>query len=187
MLASSTHTELLHYSHSLCTCSWAEWPDDITRLVTSQEFSVRSNLVGNAGSRPISEAKQPWACLVLRWGTTGEAHVLYSPTIYLFLKRRRRAHSHAGHSPPPFWPPSRDPIGLQPFSKCPGHFRSDSTLFPQFGYHKQPTFCVPHFPTHFLLVGRVAAPTCRGSQPRPSSLPSKFLMQQSQSKSLHKP
>ena len=39
---------------------------------------VRSYLAGNAGSRPISEAKQPWACLVLGWGTTGEAHVLYS-------------------------------------------------------------------------------------------------------------
>jgi hypothetical protein len=42
------------------------------------KLSVRSYLVGNAGSRPISEAKQPWACLVLGWGTTGEAHVLYS-------------------------------------------------------------------------------------------------------------
>jgi len=67
----------------------------------------------------------------------------------LFLKRRRRAHSHAGHPPPPFWPPSRDPIGLQPFSKCPGHFRSDSTLFPQFGYHKQPTFVCLRFPLTF--------------------------------------
>ena len=185
MLASSTHTELLHYSHSLCICSWAEWPDAITRLVTSQEFSVRSNLVGNAGSRPISEAKQPWACLVLRWGTTGEAHVLYSPTI--FVPKNEEAGSLTSAPPPPSWPPSRDPIGLQPFSKCSSHFRSDFTLFPQFAYHKQPTFCVPPFPTHFLLVGRVAAPTCRGSQPRPSSLPSKFLMQQSQSKSLHKP
>ena len=51
----------------------------LSGLVTLQESSVRSYLVGNAGSRPISEAKQPWACLVLRWGTTGEAHVLYSP------------------------------------------------------------------------------------------------------------
>ena len=51
----------------------------LSGLVTLLEFSVRSYLVGNAGSRPISEAKQPWACLVLRWGTTGEAHVLYSP------------------------------------------------------------------------------------------------------------
>ena len=50
----------------------------VSGLVTLQELSVRSYLVGNAGSRPISEAKQPWACLVLRWGTTGEAHVLYS-------------------------------------------------------------------------------------------------------------
>jgi hypothetical protein len=50
----------------------------LSGLVTLLEFSVRSYLVGNAGSRPISEAKQPWACLVLRWGTTGEAHVLYS-------------------------------------------------------------------------------------------------------------
>jgi hypothetical protein len=52
----------------------------LSGLVTLLEFSVRSYLVGNAGSRPISEAKQPWACLVLRWGTTGEAHVLYSLT-----------------------------------------------------------------------------------------------------------
>ena len=50
----------------------------LSGLATLLEFSVRSYLVGNAGSRPISEAKQPWACLVLRWGTTGEAHVLYS-------------------------------------------------------------------------------------------------------------
>ena len=48
------------------------------RSETSREATVRSNLVGNAGSRPISEAKQPWACPVLGWGTTGEAHVLYS-------------------------------------------------------------------------------------------------------------
>ena len=50
----------------------------LSGLETLLESSVRSYLVGNAGSRPISEAKQPWACLVLRWGTTGEAHVLYS-------------------------------------------------------------------------------------------------------------
>ena len=48
------------------------------RSETSGESTVRSHLVGNAGSRPISEAKQPWACPVLGWGTTGEAHVLYS-------------------------------------------------------------------------------------------------------------
>ena len=48
------------------------------RSETSGELTVRSNLVGNAGSRPISEAKQPWACPVLAWGTSGEAHVLYS-------------------------------------------------------------------------------------------------------------
>ena len=48
------------------------------RSETSGESTVRSNLVGNAGSRPISEAKQPWACPVLAWGTSGEAHVLYS-------------------------------------------------------------------------------------------------------------
>ena len=48
------------------------------RNETSGESTVRSNLVGNAGSRPISEAKQPWACPVLAWGTSGEAHVLYS-------------------------------------------------------------------------------------------------------------
>ena len=56
----------------------------LSGLVTLLESSVRSYLVGNAGSRPISEAKQPWACLVLRWGTTGEAHVLYSPQISFF-------------------------------------------------------------------------------------------------------
>ena len=53
------------------------------RSETSGELTVRSNLVGNAGSRPISEAKQPWACPVLGWGTTGEAHVLYSSSSYL--------------------------------------------------------------------------------------------------------
>jgi hypothetical protein len=50
------------------------------------KLSVRSYLVGNAGSRPISEAKQPWACLVLGWGTTGEAHVLYS-LLHFWLKK----------------------------------------------------------------------------------------------------
>ena len=55
------------------------------RSETSGELTVRSNLVGNAGSRPISEAKQPWACLVLGWGTTGEAHVLYSIHSFIFL------------------------------------------------------------------------------------------------------
>ena len=39
------------------------------RSETSREPTVRSNLVGNAGSRPISEAKQPWACPVLGGGT----------------------------------------------------------------------------------------------------------------------
>ena len=59
----------------------------LSGLATLLEFSVRSYLVGNAGSRPISEAKQPWACLVLRWGTTGEAHVLYSlPNISFLMK-----------------------------------------------------------------------------------------------------
>ena len=53
------------------------------RSETSREPTVRSNLVGNAGSRPISEAKQPWACPVLGWGTTGEAHVLYSSSSYV--------------------------------------------------------------------------------------------------------
>ena len=55
------------------------------RSETSGELTVRSNLVGNAGSRPISEAKQPWACPVLGWGTTGEAHVLYSISFILMM------------------------------------------------------------------------------------------------------
>jgi len=37
----------------------------LSGLETLLESSVRSYLVGNAGSRPISEAKQPWACLDL--------------------------------------------------------------------------------------------------------------------------
>ena len=53
-------------------------------LETTGKSPVRSYLAGNAGSRLISEAKQPWACLVLGWGTTGEAHVLYSPYSILF-------------------------------------------------------------------------------------------------------
>ena len=56
------------------------------RSETSGELTVRSNLVGNAGSRPISEAKQPWACPVLGWGTTGEAHVLYSLSLISFSR-----------------------------------------------------------------------------------------------------
>ena len=56
------------------------------RSETSGELTVRSNLVGNAGSRPISEAKQPWACPVLGWGTTGEAHVLYSHSLISFSR-----------------------------------------------------------------------------------------------------
>ena len=39
------------------------------RSETSGELTVRSNQVGNAGSRPISEAKQPGACPVLGWRT----------------------------------------------------------------------------------------------------------------------
>ena len=58
------------------------WRDEEARGLRGS--SVRSYLVGNAGSRPISEAKQPWACPVLGWGTTGEAHVLYS-SLYLFF------------------------------------------------------------------------------------------------------
>ena len=65
------HLSSKHLSQSLPSLLGA-------RSETSREATVRSNLVGNAGSRPISEAKQPWACPVLGWGTTGEAHVLYS-------------------------------------------------------------------------------------------------------------
>lgn len=66
-------------------CFYAPGPRVAMGIASSLELSVRSYLVGNAGSRPISEAKQPWACLVLRWGTTGEAHVLYSLQTFLFL------------------------------------------------------------------------------------------------------
>ena len=65
------------------------------RSETSRESTVRSNLVGNAGSRPISEAKQPWACPVLGWGTTGEAHVLYSLIISLSSPHLRSARARA--------------------------------------------------------------------------------------------
>ena len=68
------HLSSKHLSQSLPSLLGA-------RSETSREATVRSNLVGNAGSRPISEAKQPWACPVLGWGTTGEAHVLYSTPI----------------------------------------------------------------------------------------------------------
>ena len=54
-------------------------------LETTGKSPVRSYLAGNAGSRLISEAKQPWACLVLGWGTTGEAHVLYSPLFFILF------------------------------------------------------------------------------------------------------
>ena len=66
-----------HFFHS-----WAAWQRNSLGLVPPRESSVQSYLVGNAGSRLISEAKQPWACLVLGWGTTGEAHVLYSPLLF---------------------------------------------------------------------------------------------------------
>jgi hypothetical protein len=69
------------------------------RSETSREATVRSYLVGNAGSRPISEAKQPWACPVLGWGTTGEAHVLYSFLNYfLALKALRSAQHTRAHT-----------------------------------------------------------------------------------------
>ena len=67
--------------------SFAPGPRVTLGIASSLELSVRSYLVGNAGSRLISEAKQPWACLVLRWGTTGEAHVLYSLQTFQFLKQ----------------------------------------------------------------------------------------------------
>ena len=75
------------------------------RSETSGESTVRSNLVGNAGSRPISEAKQPWACPVLGWGTTGEAHVLYSTSQknHMMVSGLRSARSVSSHT----WPFSR--------------------------------------------------------------------------------
>ena len=81
------HNMQILYVYHYCICAalllGLEATARLSGLVTLLEFSVRSYLVGNAGSRPISEAKQPWACLVLRWGTTGEAHVLYSPSLSL--------------------------------------------------------------------------------------------------------
>ena len=83
----------------------------LSGLVTLLEFSVRSYLVGNAGSRPISEAKQPWACLVLRWGTTGEAHVLYSPTFELYCSEVGCTWIYLGFFPsPPLTPPPPPPL-----------------------------------------------------------------------------
>ena len=83
---SLTFFEIFHFFGNPClyiilsTVSSRLYGDVVlgARSETSGESTVRSNLVGNAGSRPISEAKQPWACPVLGWGTTGEAHVLYS-------------------------------------------------------------------------------------------------------------
>ena len=92
---SSLHTSLFHFyflepflSYFFIQLSLPDYGDVVlgARSETSRESTVRSNLVGNAGSRPISEAKQPWACPVLGWGTTGEAHVLYSSSNF-FLWR----------------------------------------------------------------------------------------------------
>ena len=85
-----THTYRFTLSLSLNSSQHLSLSDSVpiqceldARSETSREPTVRSNLVGNAGSRPISEAKQPWACPVLGWGTTGEAHVLYSFSSHL--------------------------------------------------------------------------------------------------------
>ena len=109
---SSLHISLFHfYSIFLEPCpiflySKLSLPDygDVVlgaRSETSRESTVRSNLVGNAGSRPISEAKQPWACPVLGWGTTGEAHVLYSFSCNFFsvaIRTLRSTRSSISHT-----------------------------------------------------------------------------------------
>lgn len=46
-------------------------------------FSLRSYRDENTVSRPICEVKHHWACLVLRWVTTGETHSVVS--IFFFV------------------------------------------------------------------------------------------------------
>ena len=38
---------------------------------------IRSYQGESTGSHPNSEVKHPWACSVLRWGTTWESQVMY--------------------------------------------------------------------------------------------------------------
>ena len=87
------------------------------RLTPSEGLSVRSYQVGNAGSRPISEAKQPWACLVLTWGTSGEAHVLYSLSL-IFFRTPQRGGVHL-------------PLAAEkvPRDRCCTHTRSHTTVY----------------------------------------------------------
>ena len=117
------------------------WESEFRALV---KLSVRSYLVGNAGSRPISEAKQPWACLVLGWGTTGEAHVLYSlpsSKIYTSVGYRRRL---AGCQTRPIFP-----ILLNPREHP--RYRINSYLV-------SPITCKDHI--YFLGVERVQGNPC---------------------------
>ena len=49
---------------------------------------IRSYQGESTGSHPNSEVKHPWACSVLRWGTTWESQVSY---VFVFCRPRRPA------------------------------------------------------------------------------------------------
>ena len=48
---------------------------------------IRSYQGESTGSHPNSEVKHPWACSVLRWGTTWESQVSY---VFVFCRQDRR-------------------------------------------------------------------------------------------------
>ena len=56
----------------------------ISSILFTLTFSLRSYQVENTVSRPICEVKQPWACLVLGWVTTGETHRVVSIFFFHF-------------------------------------------------------------------------------------------------------
>ena len=49
----------------------------IGRLSPMLDPIIRSYQGESTGSHPNSEVKHPWACSVLRWGTTWESQVMY--------------------------------------------------------------------------------------------------------------
>ena len=54
---------------------------------------IRSYQGENTGSHPNSEVKHPWACSVLRWGTTRESQVTNVFAVFADPRRPRAAHN----------------------------------------------------------------------------------------------
>ena len=56
---------------------WRTGPNTAGVPMRAAVFIIRSYQGESTGSHPNSEVKHPWACSVLRWGTTWESQVTY--------------------------------------------------------------------------------------------------------------